>query len=63
MKSIPVARPDLGRAEADAAAGVILSGWVTQGQRVEEFEAAFARQWAQGMPAPCPTAPRPCTMP
>lgn len=44
MKSIPVARPELGRAEADAAAEVILSGWVTQGPRVEEFEADFAKQ-------------------
>jgi dTDP-4-amino-4,6-dideoxygalactose transaminase len=40
--SIPVARPDLGEAEAEAAREAILSGWVTQGPQVEAFEAEFA---------------------
>ena len=43
MKTIPVALPLLGQAEADAASRTILSGWVTQGPRVAEFEADFVR--------------------
>ncbi|MEW5855162.1 MAG: DegT/DnrJ/EryC1/StrS family aminotransferase [Myxococcota bacterium] len=39
---IPVARPCLGEAEADAARRVILSGWVTQGPEVAAFEKEFA---------------------
>lgn len=40
---IPVARPYLTKKEADAASRVILSGWVTQGPKVLEFEQKFAR--------------------
>ncbi|MGQ0840535.1 DegT/DnrJ/EryC1/StrS family aminotransferase [Actinokineospora sp.] len=39
---IPVIRPWLGEEEAAAAAEVVRSGWVAQGPRVAEFEAAFA---------------------
>ncbi len=39
---IPIARPMLGEEEAEAAKRVILSGWVTQGPKVKEFEDAFA---------------------
>lgn len=39
---IPVAKPLLGEAEADAARQVVLSGWVTQGQQVSAFEEEFA---------------------
>jgi dTDP-4-amino-4,6-dideoxygalactose transaminase len=39
---IPVMRPWIGEAEAAAAAAAIASGWVAQGPRVAEFEAAFA---------------------
>lgn len=39
---IPVMRPWLGAQEAVAAAAAILTGWVAQGPRVAEFEAAFA---------------------
>jgi perosamine synthetase len=39
---IPVARPLLGDAEADAARRAILSGWVTQGPEVAAFEHEFA---------------------
>ena len=39
---IPVARPLLGEAEAEAAARAILSGWVTQGPEVAAFEREFA---------------------
>jgi dTDP-4-amino-4,6-dideoxygalactose transaminase/carbamoylphosphate synthase large subunit len=39
---IPVMRPWLGEDEAAAAADAIASGWIAQGPRVAEFEAAFA---------------------
>jgi perosamine synthetase len=39
---IPVMRPLLGSAEAEAVAEVIASGWVAQGPRVAEFERRFA---------------------
>jgi dTDP-4-amino-4,6-dideoxygalactose transaminase len=39
---IPVMRPWLGDDEAKAASAAIASGWVAQGPRVAEFEAAFA---------------------
>ncbi len=40
---IPVARPDIGAAELEAVQDVVRSGWITQGPKVREFEAAFAR--------------------
>jgi len=40
---IPVIRPLLGAEEAAAAAEAVASGWVAQGPRVAEFEAAFAK--------------------
>ncbi len=39
---IPVAKPYLTKDEAQAAYDTILSGWVTQGPRVQEFEEKFA---------------------
>ncbi len=39
---IPITRPSLGDEEVAAAAEVIRSGWLTQGERVERFEAAVA---------------------
>ncbi len=39
---IPIARPTLGPEEAAAAEETILSGWVTQGPKVAQFEKDFA---------------------
>jgi len=39
---ISIAKPYLTEDEAQAAYDVILSGWVTQGPKVEEFEQQFA---------------------
>jgi dTDP-4-amino-4,6-dideoxygalactose transaminase len=39
---IPIARPELGELEQDAASRAIASGWVSQGPRCLEFEAAVA---------------------
>jgi dTDP-4-amino-4,6-dideoxygalactose transaminase len=39
---IPVIRPWIGEEEAAAAAAAVSSGWIAQGPRVAEFEAAFA---------------------
>lgn len=39
---IPITRPFVGQEEADAAAQAVLSGWLSQGQRVAEFEQAVA---------------------
>jgi dTDP-4-amino-4,6-dideoxygalactose transaminase len=39
---IPIAKPYLTKEEAQAAYDVILSGWVTQGPKVAEFEEKFA---------------------
>jgi len=43
VRAIPVAKPDLGEAEAAAARQAILSGWVTQGPQVAAFEDEFAQ--------------------
>lgn len=45
---IPVMRPVLGDAEAEAVAEVVRSGWVAQGPRVAEFERAFAARVGAG---------------
>ena len=39
---IPIAKPVLEEAEAEAARRVVLSGWVTQGEQVAAFEREFA---------------------
>jgi len=40
--SIPIARPFVGREEEEAVLEVLRSGWLSQGQRVAEFERRFA---------------------
>jgi dTDP-4-amino-4,6-dideoxygalactose transaminase len=42
VKKIPIAKPFLDEREAEAAYKTILSGWVTQGPKVAEFEENFA---------------------
>lgn len=42
IQNIPIAKPWMGEAEAEAARRVILSGWVTQGPEVAAFEREFA---------------------
>lgn len=39
---IPIAKPHIDAAEAQAAYDTILTGWITQGPRVQEFEEKFA---------------------
>ena len=39
---IPIAKPVLEEAEAEAARQAVLSGWVTQGPQVAAFESEFA---------------------
>lgn len=51
---LPVAKPELGEAEAAAARRAILSGWVTQGPEVEAFEREFAAY--VGAPHACATS-------
>ena len=51
---IPIALPVLGDAEAEAAARVIRSGWVTQGPEVARFEEEFASH--VGAPYACAVA-------
>jgi perosamine synthetase len=39
---IPITRPSIGQEEVDAAGQAILSGWLSQGPRVQQFEEAVA---------------------
>lgn len=52
--AIPLARPLLGEAEAEAARRAVLSGWVAQGPEVAAFERTFAE--AVGAPHACAVA-------
>src|SRR5438874_11535340 len=40
---IPIAKPYLDKEDAQAAYETILTGWITQGPRVQEFEEKFAK--------------------
>ena len=57
MSNIPVMKPWIGQAEADAASEAVLSGWVAQGPRVAEFE----RQFAESVGASYAVATSSCT--
>jgi perosamine synthetase len=40
---IPLAKPDIGKDEIQAVVETMKSGWVSQGEKVEEFEESFAK--------------------
>jgi len=40
---IPLAKPDIGKDEIQAVMETMRSGWVSQGEKVEEFEESFAK--------------------
>ncbi|TET18877.1 DegT/DnrJ/EryC1/StrS family aminotransferase [Candidatus Bathyarchaeota archaeon] len=40
---IPIAKPDIGKDEIQAVIETMKSGWVSQGEKVEEFEKSFAK--------------------
>jgi len=40
---IPIAKPDIGEEEIEAVMETMRSGWVTQGEKVEELEESFAK--------------------
>ena len=44
LTRVPIALPSIGEEEVAAVAEVLESGWVTQGPKVAEFEAAFAER-------------------
>ncbi len=56
-RSIPVARPWVERAEEEAVAEILRSGWLSQGERVAEFE----RRFAEYVGAPQAVAVSSCT--
>ena len=41
---IQISTPTVGKEEYEALENTILSGWITQGPKVREFEAAFSKQ-------------------
>ena len=43
-RQVPIALPSIGEEEVAAVAGVLESGWITQGPKVAAFEAAFAKR-------------------
>ena len=43
-RQVPIARPSIGTEEVAAVAGILESGWLTQGPKVAAFEAAFAER-------------------
>ena len=40
---IPIAKPNIGSAEAKAVYDVVKSGWLNEGEKVKEFERSFSK--------------------
>ena len=60
---LPYGRQEIGDADVKAVVEALVSGWLTTGPRVAEFEQAFARHCGAGEVAASILAPLPCMPP